>query len=42
MNKVIYVVAGLAIAVGGGLYYANLKVENELNASIKKANESSY
>jgi hypothetical protein len=42
MNKVIYVVAGLAIAVSGGLYYANLKVENELNASIKKANESSY
>lgn len=42
MNKVIYVVAALAIAGVGGFYYANGKVENELNASIKKANESSY
>ena len=41
MKKVICVVAALAIIGVGGFYYANGKVENELNASIKKANESS-
>lgn len=41
MKKVISVVAALAIIGVGGFYYANGKVENELNASIKKANESS-
>jgi len=42
MKKVICVVAALAIVGVGGFYYANGKIENELNASIKKANESSF
>lgn len=41
MKKVLGVVAVLAVAGVGGFYYANGKIENELNASIKKSNESS-
>lgn len=41
MKKVLGVVAVLGIMGVGGFYYANGKVENELNASIKKSNESS-
>jgi hypothetical protein len=40
MKKIICVVAAVAIVGVGGFYYANGKVEDELNASIKKANES--